>query len=463
MDLDLVIDLVTATGNPITDAEASKALRAVDQDQLGASSLEDFLEWWRTRKPAKDKKSVLWRDRLINFHSACSSTLKAIASFRESVVERLKRITEEQSYEEAREAMGSGEGGAQPQGATETPEGAPAAGPQAPIPANQPAGPGATNKTAIGINIGHMKEARSTLLLEVISTSGTSAAPISAAPRGGTAKAARRPDTVGLELIEQEYAQRVKRVSKTQAAELKPMGMVLWCDLVLKPRTLDTQAAVLMEQMRKAFSTIPEDYSNPLLCRARVTTLYVGPKSNQKLIRVSFYSEKDHLSEVEDKLPMETPLSSMLKKVVVRVELGLDLFELLKLSGQFVDFERRCYGPQAEELGEKEMNPFVFNKKVRERREAALKAAEQVMSMDIPTLKGHLTTRGLSTTGNWGELRARLKEAFLLQSDRAGYGELSTFGESLVKTLCKRVDLDKDHAFNFRELIVLQRILGQVR
>lgn len=35
-------------------------------------------------------------------------------------------------------------------------------------------------------------------------------------------------------------------------------------------------------------------------------------------------------------------------------------------SRQYVDYGRRAWGPQEEELGEKEMNPFLFNRKVRQ-------------------------------------------------------------------------------------------------
>lgn len=31
---------------------------------------------------------------------------------------------------------------------------------------------------------------------------------------------------------------------------------------------------------------------------------------------------------------------------------------------QYVDYGRRAWGPQEEELGDKEMSPFVFNKRV---------------------------------------------------------------------------------------------------
>lgn len=33
-------------------------------------------------------------------------------------------------------------------------------------------------------------------------------------------------------------------------------------------------------------------------------------------------------------------------------------------SRQYVDYGRRAWGPQEEELGDKEMSPFVFNKRV---------------------------------------------------------------------------------------------------
>jgi hypothetical protein len=55
------------------------------------------------------------------------------------------------------------------------------------------------------------------------------------------------------------------------------------------------------------------------------------------------------------------------------------------------------------------------------------------------------------------------REAFVLQADRVGFGELSAFGESLVRALFKRWDADRDGALSFREMMQLQRALHQVR
>lgn len=55
-----------------------------------------------------------------------------------------------------------------------------------------------------------------------------------------------------------------------------------------------------------------------------------------------------------------------------------------------------------------------------------------------------------------------VRQAFLQQADRIGFGELSAFGDSLVRALFRRHDTDKDGALNFREMIALQRALRQV-
>lgn len=135
-----------------------------------------------------------------------------------------------------------------------------------------------------------------------------------------------------------------------------------------------------------------------------------------KVLRVEFFGRKDLLSDIEDQLPLSRPLSSVVRRVNLRADLGLDLAELVKLTGwvgrkalpahttadgssslisciaglwprvrrrwgsrgsveiwlvrgattsrQYVDYGRRAWGPQEEELGEKEMNPFLFNRKV---------------------------------------------------------------------------------------------------
>lgn len=55
------------------------------------------------------------------------------------------------------------------------------------------------------------------------------------------------------------------------------------------------------------------------------------------------------------------------------------------------------------------LTAVIHLSQVRERRSAALKAAESTKGMDMATLKEHLLARGLSTIGNWGELRNRVR------------------------------------------------------
>jgi len=84
-----------------------------------------------------------------------------------------------------------------------------------------------------------------------------------------------------------------------------------------------------------------------------------------KILRVIFYNDTDHITEMEDILDFSPPLMTSIGGLKIKCEFGLDMMELLALVGQFEGYERKCYGPQEEELGEQEVNPFVFNRRVR--------------------------------------------------------------------------------------------------
>lgn len=56
-------------------------------------------------------------------------------------------------------------------------------------------------------------------------------------------------------------------------------------------------------------------------------------RAQVKVLRVEFFGRKDLLSDIEDQLPLSRPLSSVVRRVNVRADLGLDLAELVKLTG----------------------------------------------------------------------------------------------------------------------------------
>jgi hypothetical protein len=471
LDLDLVIDLVEATGASISDAEAQHALENIETDQLGASSLENFTAWWRARGRREEQQLDAWRMRFYTFYTDCLGVLRSLEDVKMAVHRRLKLIQEEQNRTEAEDptllaissvdasvtnhhAILSAPDLAAP--ATSTGENKNVATSEA----NKKKRVSTSGKWNLCLNVGHMKEAQSCLHLDIIGTADNFGRATTFKVQGDAV--VYRPDAVALELINEECEQRLKRVSRVHASKVKPMGMVMWFDMSLKSGVIDTQIEVLSEQIRACLNSIPGDYSGHFFSSCRVRQLYVGSRSPRKILRVELFAERDVLSEVEDQLPFDEALSSVIKSLTIRLECGVGLSDMIRLASQYEDYERRCYGPQEEELGEKAMNPFFFNRQVRERRAAALQAAAGTSAMDITSLKVHLGTRGLNTGGAWGELRKRAKHAFLLQAQHVGFGELTAFGESLIRAIVKRSDHDKDGALSFREMVTLQRLLQQV-
>eukprot|EP00520_Triparma_pacifica_P017580 CAMPEP_0118648718 /NCGR_PEP_ID=MMETSP0785-20121206/9310_1 /TAXON_ID=91992 /ORGANISM="Bolidomonas pacifica, Strain CCMP 1866" /LENGTH=1087 /DNA_ID=CAMNT_0006540939 /DNA_START=20 /DNA_END=3279 /DNA_ORIENTATION=+ len=65
LDVDLLEDLVEATGNLIHDREARAALEVIPTNQLGKHKVADVIKWWTSRQEARRKPPTKpWRQRL---------------------------------------------------------------------------------------------------------------------------------------------------------------------------------------------------------------------------------------------------------------------------------------------------------------------------------------------------------------------------------------------------------------
>ena len=65
LDVDLLEDLVEATGNLIHDREARAALEVIPTNQLGKHKVGDVIKWWVGRQEARRKPPTKpWRQRL---------------------------------------------------------------------------------------------------------------------------------------------------------------------------------------------------------------------------------------------------------------------------------------------------------------------------------------------------------------------------------------------------------------
>jgi hypothetical protein len=132
---------------------------------------------------------------------------------------------------------------------------------------------------------------------------------------------------------------------------------------------------------------------------------------------------------------------------------------------------------QEEELGEEGMNPLLAAKLIQRRRKAALKAVEDAETMSLSELKEHLRVRGYSYEAPQTVLVERFRRILArqvhgracagslghnrrTQLNIAGFGELSKYGDSVVRRIFRKFDVDKDGSLSLFELNSLLHALG---
>lgn len=151
-----------------------------------------------------------------------------------------------------------------------------------------------------------------------------------------------------------------------------------------------------------------------------------------RVVIIALLHESDYFREFEESLPRGLLITRFLRSSSIDFQSLFTLAELYKVSLPFEFYNEKLFGPQEEELGEEGMNPLKFAKMNRQRKTAAMEAAEKARSMSLEQLKTHLKTRGLDDTGTREELVGRVQTAFKKQSERIGFGEVSNFGANLA-------------------------------
>lgn len=177
-----------------------------------------------------------------------------------------------------------------------------------------------------------------------------------------------------------------------------------------------------------------------------------APVVEKKVLLVALYTENNFLRDFEDQLPAGILASRAVRKLDISIELDKSFDELFEESLKFVGFDRRLYGPQEDEIGEECMNPLKFAKMNKKRRDAFEDVLNHINTIDSEELKKHLNAHGLASSGTRGEIIEKVKKLFKRQIDMIGFGEISKFGDSMVRELFATFDLDKDGALSFWEL-----------
>jgi len=255
--MDTVIDLVEATGATITDREAMEVVLKCEKDQLEATTLDSFLRWWRGRVSSSSggggegKEVEGWRKRVAAFHDLCEKGWELIERTKQALRERVKIIREEKESREREEEEESGGNSGTIGNATAVAEGeeeggVKKGGPKSPPPSSSSQQQPPIGRVAISINVGHFKEPSSSMTIEVLPTTTTTTS--------------RKDSTTitAIELLKEEHQERLRKVSVMEASRVKRMGMVVWCDVVLKPHVSDIQADLLAQQVQGAFQHVPQ-------------------------------------------------------------------------------------------------------------------------------------------------------------------------------------------------------------
>lgn len=155
----------------------------------------------------------------------------------------------------------------------------------------------------------------------------------------------------------------------------------------------------------------------------------------QKQLIVYLMRREDLVKELEANLPKTFYMTRAMRSLDVDLQFNETLQELYEKATKYLNFERKVYGPQEEELGEDGMNPIKFAKVCKQRKDAALLAAKTSMKMSKADLIEHCRSRGYSIEGTIEQLAARVTKIFEKQAKLIGFGEISDFGRRLVERI----------------------------
>ncbi|GMH98051.1 hypothetical protein TrST_g10758 [Triparma strigata] len=490
LDVDLLEDLVEATGNIIHDREAKAALEKLPTNQLGKHTLDCVIKWWKERQRLRRMPAVPpWRKRLDVVLNFISKPWEAL--------EFLKEETHRQEEEEYQRML-RGE------------EQKPTVGDEKKDEGDNNFAPGGLVKPAwesdeeeeeeeknckinARLAIGHVTKATvSSIKFDIAATNIGGGANATAPPppstsgggrpsspmRAGTPSTPGRPVSRGQTAAShiRTYAYHIltdafrtadaewNRKNETIAQEGGGYKSVTWIDFPVNDTASEELENKCIAQLTRAFDSVPKDYAKSLYVSNKVEMVHLSSRDAKRYIRVTLLNNRDPFLEVEKFLPPDIKLKDAIDNLSLHVDLNVGLDDILALTQQYVGFEERCYGPQEDELGEKGMDPSVFMNSVKQRRKAALRAAKKAhrKEMSLPEMKEHLISRGFSVDGSINEIRERTKQMFAVQAEMCGYGELSNFGEEVANSIFKRCDRDNDGLLNFWEMNVLQRGLGGI-
>jgi len=518
LDVDLLEDLVEATGKIIHDREAKAALRELPSNQLGKHSLHDFIKWWKQRLKKLEAPDIPpWRARL---HTVLAQ-LERPWKFLDNLIRETKRQVSINKEEGEWVDWVEGESSDEEEGDLTPEEVAKKKAEEEEVAAanrrRQMAFPltktawdsddegnngdsdddenDKESKLAVSIAVGHIQKEKPASIKFDFAASGEGVG-VSIAGGDGTGQPQQlqqgqqqmptpnnsrpntgqssRPTSQGANVAHSHirlYAKQVLDDAFRTASpdwalkhqETKVFASALWVDFAVREEAGEALIKKMVEQISFFLDSVPRDYAKPLYVASKVEEVTLSSSRDaKKYIRITFLNDVDPFYEFEKILPPKTHPKDMVDKLSLHFEFNLTLREILNLTGQFVDYDKRCFGPQEDELGEKGMEPAVFVNSVKQRRKAALRAAKRIAKKEMPLedMKQHLEARGYSTAGTISDIIERTKDMFEVQAEVCGYGEMSNFGASISDAIFKRVDRDNDGCLNFLEMNTLQRRLG---
>lgn len=121
----------------------------------------------------------------------------------------------------------------------------------------------------------------------------------------------------------------------------------------------------------------------------------------------------DHLHHVENQLPPGIFITRALRSIRVKLLLNHSMQQLHKESLEFVDFERKLFGPQEAELDAKDFHPTMFQEKRDQHKNMILQQIQQLPAASVNTISHELNKRGYRSTGTRVELESRLRAVLL--------------------------------------------------
>ena len=348
--------------------------------------------------------------------------------------------------------------------------------------------------TAVTLAIGHMPTMRSALKLDVISAlakkAGRTDPNAVAGKRDAKGDFITKLDVTAGEMLRLDHQERMTR-AKANALdgilqpdeEPKPARVVVWADFSVrrykqKARARDGTVTEIdrplpLKQLKRycrivarMFNNVPHDYREAGLpytrCRCRIVT--VGVKDPHRYVRLAFFGgegdgETEPISWLERGLPIGK-IACVVQKFSLQLEIGFLFVDLFKLSSQFKDCASRLYGRRRTSSASRA--PAAVRGRVqaaqggraRDGREGGRDAVER--PAHAPRRARH------ERQGHAQEGAPAAAHCLRRQAESIGYGELSQFGEGVVKAIFERFDADVDDALSFEEVTALQRALGQI-